>query len=140
MKQQAYARRVFSGDGLNKTQIAKDVGYSPNVARSIVSHVEDKPGFHNAMAALAYESNNLALAAMHEFKARGFEDFTNNEMISALNAIAGAWAKFSTPMIEKGSNTSSTNKLRTVILNQIENQTVVQSDKPIIEQKPDLNF
>ena len=141
MKQQAYARRVFSADGVNKKQIALDVGYSPNLSKSVTTHIEATAGFHNAMSKLAYESNNLALAAMHEFKARGFEDFTNNEMISALNAIAGAWSKFSMPArdVEK-SNNSSTNKLRTVILQQIENQTVLNSDKPVVEQKPNLDF
>ena len=142
MKQMAYARRIFNADGVNKKQIALDVGYAPNLSKSVTTHIEATAGFHNAMSKLAYESNNLALAAMHEFKARGFEDFTNNEMISALNAIAGAWSKFSQPArdVEK-SNNSSTNKLRTVILQQIEQQTNIQTDKPIIEQKkPDLNF
>lgn len=135
MKQQAYARKIFNGDAVNKKQAALDVGYSANSSNSIVSHIEKTPGFHSAMAKLAYESNNLALAAMEEFKARGFDGFTNNEMISALNAISGAWAKFSAPMQEKIDNTSS-NKLRTIILNQIENQTVVESSKPIINQEP----
>ena len=76
MKQMAYARKLFSADGINKKQMALDVGYSSNVANSISSHIENKPGFHNAMSALAVDSNNLALAAMHEFKARGFEDFS----------------------------------------------------------------
>jgi hypothetical protein len=145
MKQQAYARRVFSADGVNKKQIALDVGYAPNLSRSVTTHIEETAGFHNAMAKLAYESNNLALAAMHEFKARGFEDFTNSEMISALNVISGAWAKFSMPAreVEKSNNTS-TNKLRTVILQQIENNTMLSGDAkaPIVqkEEKPNLDF
>lgn len=126
MKQQAYARRVFSADGVNKKQIALDVGYSPNCSHSITTHIEATAGFQNAIAKLAYESNNLALAAISEFKARGFEDFTNGEMVNALNAIAGAWSKFSQPARElERSNNTSTNKLRTVILQQIENQTVL---------------
>jgi hypothetical protein len=132
MKQTAYARRVFSADGVNKKQIALDVGYSPNLSNSIVSHIESTAGFQNAISKLACESNNIALSAIAEFKARGFEDFTNKEMISALTAIAGAWEKFSAPArdVEKSNNTS-TNKLRTVILQQIENQTVLSSDKPM---------
>jgi hypothetical protein len=146
MKQQAYARRVFSGDGANKKQIALDVGFSPNVARSVVTHIENKPGFHNAMSKLAFESNNLALSAIEQFKARGFDGFSNKEMIDALGAISKAWAQFNLAPQEKSlGNTSSTNKLRTIIMNQIENQTVVQSDKPLIEQKkevekPNLDF
>lgn len=145
LKQQAYARRVFSADGINKKQIALDVGFSPNVARSVTTHIENKAGFQNAISKLAAESNNLALAAISEFKARGFENFTNKEMISAITAISGAWSKFSQPArdVEK-SNKESTNKLRTVILNQIENQTVLNSDKPLIKEEPikttDLDF
>lgn len=139
LKQAAYAKRIFTADGIDKKSIALDVGYSPNVARSVTQHIEEKPGFHNAMAKLAYESNNLALAAMHEFKSRGFENFSNSEMIAALNSISGAWAKFSMPMqeIEKSNNTS-TNKLRTIILQQIENQTVLPGVSEVI--KVDLDF
>lgn len=122
-RQLAYARRVFSGQGVNKKQIALDVGYSPYVANSISSHIESKQGFNNAMAALAMESNNLALAAMHEFKARGFEDFNNKDLVAALSAIGNAWDKFSAP-IREVQKKDSTNKLRTVILQQVENQNI----------------
>ena len=129
IKQVAYARRVFGGQGKCKKQIALDVGYSPNVANSISSHIENKPGFNNAMAQLAVDSNNLALAAMHEFKARGFEDFSNKDLVGALNAIGSAWTRFNTvPKDPKGDNPGN-NKLRTVILNQIENQTIVEASK-----------
>ena len=156
MKQQAYARRVFNGDGIDKKTIALDCGFSPNVARSVVAHIENKPGFHNAMSKLAFESNNLALSMIEQFKARGFKDFSNAEMIKALTAISSAWEKFNAAPQEKNiGNRSDTNKLRTVILNQIENQTVLNSDKPDFISKeiksseekkteqsiqPDLNF
>lgn len=125
-KQLAYARRVFGAKGRSKKAIALDVGYGKNVAASVTQHIENKPGFHNAMIALALESNNLALAALHEYQKRGFGDFTNNELTSALNAIAGAWTKFNripetTP--PPGGGTERTD-LRTVILQQVENQTI----------------
>lgn len=135
MMQMAYARRVFGGQGKCKKQIALDVGYSPYVANSISSHIENKPGFHSAMTALAVDSNNLALAAMHEFKARGFKDFTNKDLVGALNAIGSAWSRFNTPIKSEG-NSSSTNKLRTVILQQIENQTM---QAPPIDVTPENN-
>lgn len=135
MKQMAYARRVFGGQGKCKKQIALDVGYSPNVANSISSHIENKPGFNSAMAQLAVDSNNLALAAMHEFKARGFADFSNKDLVGALNAIGSAWSRFNTVPKDPNS-TPSTNRLRTVILNQIENATMIESSK-VIEVKPE---
>lgn len=119
----AYARQVFGAQGKSKKQIALDVGYAPQVANSVTSHIESKPGFNNAMAALAIDSNNLALAAMHEFRARGFEDFSNRDLVGALNAIGAAWERFNRVPREKEVDPSK-NKLRTVILQQIENQTM----------------
>ncbi len=123
MKQLAYARRVFGGQGKCKKQIALEVGYSPNVANSISSHIENQPGFHNAMAVLARDSNNIALEVMSEFKARGFADFSNKDLVGALNAIGSAWSRFNAPAKDPNAPVS-TNKLRTVILQQIENQNV----------------
>ena len=134
LKQMAYARRVFGAKGETKKEIALDVGYSPNSANSVASHIEQKPGFHNAMAKLALESNNLALAAIHEFQGRGFQDFTNAELISALNVIGNAWEKFNAPLKE-GDMSKSSNKLRTVVLQQIENQTVSPMAFPEEEKK-----
>ena len=147
MKQMAYARRIFGGDGTSKKQIALDCGYSPYVSNSISSHIENKPGFNNAMAALAIDSNNLALAAMSEFKARGFEDFSNKELVGALNAIGSAWSKFNAMPKEKDNDRLGSNKLRTVILQQVENQTITapatptQPDQPkpkVIDMEPDF--
>jgi hypothetical protein len=123
LKQMAYAKRIFGGQGKCKKQIALDCGYAPSSANSVVEHIESKPGFHNAMIVLARDSNNLALAAMEEFKARGFSDFSNKDLIGALNAIGSAWSRFNATPKEKESDPSR-NRLRTVILQQIENQTV----------------
>jgi len=140
MKQLAYARKLFGGEGTCKKQIALDVGYSSAVANSVSSHIENKPGFNNAMAALAIDSNNLALSAMHEFKARGSKDFSNKELTSALNAIGNAWSKFN-KVPEEMKTKNETNKLRTVILQQIENQTVTNPGEvpaKIIDVEPDV--
>ena len=130
MKQMAYAKKILGADGVSKKQIALDVGYSPNVAASVTTHIENKPGFNYAMTKLATDSNNLALAAMHEFKARGFKDFSNKELVGALNAIGSAWSRFNVIPREKAPSPEG-NKLRTVILNRIENQ-VIYPDKESI--------
>ena len=139
MKQMAYARQLFGADGVSKKQIALNCGYSPYVASSISSHIENKMGFNNAMAKLAVDSNNLALAAMHEFKARGFKDFTNKELVGALNAIGSAWSRFNANNKPEKEKSPESNKLRTVILQQVENQTVntndgsIDSNPPVVE-------
>lgn len=145
MKQMAYARRLFGGDGVSKKQIALDAGYSPYVSNSISSHIENQPGFHNAMAALAIDSNNLALAAMHEMKSRGFKDFSNKELTSALNAIGGAWSRFNAPLAKSPHDGNrAANKLRTVILQQVENQTItsgrVDEEPTIIDIQEEPDF
>lgn len=143
-KQMAYARRIFGGQGVSKKQIALDVGYSRYSANSVVSKIENKPGFNNAMAKLAINSNNLALAAMAEFKARGFTDFSNKDLVGALNAIGNAWAKFNGPIRgkEDGQNAQNKNKLRTVIMQRVENQTIntTAEKAPLVEQasKPEV--
>lgn len=120
----AYARRIFGAKGRTKKDIALDLGYSANTARSVASHIESKPGFKNAMAVLAKESNNLALNVMSEFKARGFQEFSNKDLIGALNAIGSAWERFNKVKKNDDDENPRKNRLRTVILQQIENQNV----------------
>jgi hypothetical protein len=124
MKQMAYAKQILGGQGTSKKQVALNSGYSPYVANSVSSHIENKPGFNHAMSKLALDSNNLALSAMHEFKARGFKDFTNKELVGALNAIGNAWAKFNQAPKDPNNLNPAGNKLRTVVLQQVENQTI----------------
>lgn len=140
IKQTAYAQRVFGAQGTDKKSIALDVGYSPGVANAISTHIENSEGFHNAMMKLAHDSNNLALAAMHEFKSRGFKDFSNKDLVGALNAIGQAWSKFN--QIGKPQGDAPPNRLRTVILQQIENQTVLSpgSNPPVEVVPPELDF
>lgn len=130
LRQQAYARRVWGADGPDKKSIALDVGYPPNVAKSVVSKIESRPGFHNAIAVLARESNNIALEVMHELKARGTRDFSNKDLIKALSAIAKAWDTFNKPLLkamEPPEEGGGKNRLRTVILQRIEKQVNVQN-------------
>jgi len=145
MKQMAYAKRLLGGQGVSKKQIALDAGYSPAVSTSVTSHNENKPGFNHAMSKLALDSNNLALSAMHEFKARGFKDFSNKELVGALNAIGNAWSKFNAQPKDRDPISAGGNKLRTVVLQQIENQNIAATpastptpeadDKPVSEVK-----
>ena len=125
-KQQEYAKRVWSGRGNSKKQIALDVGYTSNVANSVVSKIESKPGFNNAIAKLAAESNCLALSIMAEFKSRGVKHFSDKDLISSLNAIAQAWDRFNKGLIEhqKPPEDNGKNRLKTVILQRIHTQTV----------------
>ncbi len=132
MRQIAYARRVWGAEGESKRTIALDVGYSPNVANSVASKVETRKGFQNAMARLAAESNNLALSVMSEFKARGFEGFTNAELIKGLGAISGAWDKFNKGLRESEKPIDNgKNKLRTIVLQNIQKQVNPTSGKEV---------
>ncbi len=137
MRQLAYARRAWGAKGPDKKTIALDVGYSPSVSRSVVSKIESRPGFNNAIAKLAAESNNMALTVLSEFKARGLTDFSNKDLISSLSAIASAWDKFNKGLVqaEKPQIDNGKNRLKTVILQNIAKQVNVQSsnESPAIE-------
>ncbi len=126
LKQTAYARRIWGAQGTDKKTIALDVGYAPSVANSIMSKIESKPGYNNAIAVLARDSGNLAVAVMAELKSRGFDDFSNKDLIGAMNAISGAWNTFNKGLIQSEKPTDdSKNKLRTVILQNIQKQVNV---------------
>lgn len=72
------------------------------------------------MARLATDSGNLALAAMHELKSRGFKSFSNQELISSVNAIAGAWDKFNKGAVaSQKPEDNGKNRLRTVVLGRL---------------------
>jgi hypothetical protein len=147
IKQMAYARAILGAKGTSKQQIALNVGYSPNSARSIMSHVENTPGFHNAMSKLAMDSNNIALAAMEEFKARGFKDFSNKDLVGALNAIGSAWSRFNADPQKKRNEEGKANRLRTLVLQRVENQIITGSkpkggqeyNEPQIEKLPEFS-
>lgn len=135
LRQSAYAKRVWSAQGKTKKEIALDVGYTKNIANSVKSKIEDKRGFNNAVAKLAIESNSVALSVMAEFKARGFTEFSNKDLVGALNAIGNAWQKFNAvPKDQNDPNSKlGRNKLRTVILERVGNKTI--RDAEVFEEK-----
>jgi len=135
-----YARRLYAGDGKDRQQIALSVGYAPAVARDVKAKIESTQGFNLAMARLANESNDIALEVIHEFKARGFENFSNKDLVGALNAIGGAWSRFNGGIIaayKDQDKKDAGNRLRQVVINQIENQTVLNgaSHQPIVQKE-----
>ncbi len=135
VKQLAYARRVWGAEGPDKKSIALDVGYSPNAAKSVMSKIESRPGFNNAIARLAAESNNMALTVLSEFKARGLKDFSNPDLIKALNSISNAWEKFNKGLVQSERPADNgKNRLKTIILQKIENQTNIKPGEDKIKE------
>ncbi len=137
LKQIAYARRAWGAEGPDKKAIALDVGYSPSVSNSVVSKIESRPGFNNAIAKLAAESNNMALTVLSEFKARGLKDFSNKDLISSLNAIAGAWDKFNKGLVQSERPLDNgKNRLKTIILQNISRQVNTQTSEEALVESP----
>lgn len=92
---------MLNGGAGSKKEAALLSGYTPAMANNAKAKIEDTEGYHNAMIVLATKSNNLMLAAMHEFEARGLSKFSNKDLVSALNAIGSAWER-----VEKQRNPS----------------------------------
>ena len=124
VKQFAYARRIWGAKGTDKKIIALDVGYSQSTASKAVEKIESTKGFNNAMSKLAAESNNMALAVLSEFKARGLKDFSNKDLVGAMNAIGNAWSRFNQVDIEaaKSGGKKEGNKLRAIVIHEAEKQ------------------
>lgn len=133
IKQVAYVRKIFNGDGRSKKEIALSVGYSPTVANNALSKIEDTEGFQNAMLKMAQESNNLVLAVFSEYKARGLKDFTNKDLNGAMNAIASAWERIGKQRAGNSNNDPEKNPLRKVYMTKVENQTI-NNITPAIEK------
>ncbi len=129
--QYAYATRRLNGDGSSKKEIALLSGYSMNVAENVKAKVEDTTGYKNAVIELAVKSNNLLLAAMTEFEARGLEGFSNAELTKALNAISGAWSHIEKHRAPDQMKTVEGNPLRGVFQRRVETQTVTIEPAPV---------
>jgi len=137
-KQYAYAEQRILGPSTTKKKSALAVGYTDAVSRSVVSKIESKPGYHNAVVQLANKSNSLALSAMKEFEARGFKDFSDKNLIGALNAIGAAWERFNNPKNREPAKDDGKNRLRTIILQNVKNQTISAPAKNTIVEKVEV--
>lgn len=130
-KQYAYAVKRLNGQGKSKKLIALSVGFSPSVANNAHNKIEKTEGYHNAVIQLAAESNNMVLAVLSEYKARGFKKFSNKDLNSAMNAISQAWQKFNQVRAPNGTGRDD-NPLKKVFMQRIENQniTITAKDAP----------
>lgn len=123
-KQYAYATRMLNGSAKTKKEAALLSGFSPTVAANAHNKIEKTEGYHNAIIGLASESNNLVLAILHEYKARGFTKFSNKDLNSALNAIASAWDRIEKKREPNKLSTPEGNRLHAVFRRKTETVTI----------------
>ncbi len=123
-KQIAYAHKSFGAENGERRKIALEVGYSRTSANSIISKIESKKGYLNAMGVLVEKSNNLAISIFDEFKRRDISEFTNKELISSLGTISIAMDRFCQRMeaAEAPPPNPNGNRLRTIVLQNITKQ------------------
>lgn len=129
-KQVAYATRMLSGDADSKKEAALLSGFSMSVAENAAAKIEKTEGYHNAMIGLATKSNNLMLAALHEFEARGLKGFTNSELIKALNAIGSAWERVEKQRAPNKLKTPEGNRLHGILTRRTTVETAVLTAPP----------
>lgn len=122
-KQYAYAVKRLNGQGRSKKEIALSVGFAPSVANNAHNKIEKTEGYQNAVIQLAADSNNMALAVLSEYKARGLANFSNKDLNGALNAIGAAWEKFNKVRAPNGYKDDN-NPLKKVFMQRVENQTI----------------
>jgi hypothetical protein len=135
LKQYAYAvRRLSPGEAGSKQEIALLVGYSPSIAKNALNKIERTEGYKNAMVQLGLESNDLLLAVMHEFKARGLTNFSNKELNSALNAISVAWDRIEKRREPDKLKTPEGNPLRAAFIRRVE--TRIETQAAVVQAGP----
>lgn len=130
IKQYAYATRRLGGQGKTKKEMAILSGFSPAVAENVKAKVEDTVGYKNAVIELAHKSNNLLLAVMTEFEARGLEDFSNADLTKALNAISSAWDRVEKVRAPDKLKTPEGNRLRGILTQRVETKTITVESIP----------
>lgn len=140
-KQYAYAVRKLNGEGRSNKENALIVGFSLPVANNVKNKIENTEGYQNAIIGLAHESNNMVLAAMAEYKARGFKNFSNKDLNGAMNALAAAWDRINKTRAPNGSKQPE-NRLKTIVMQKIENQNVTNvTATPITkEEEPEVDL
>lgn len=151
VKQFAYATRMMDGKATSKKENALLSGFSMSVAENAKNKIENTDGFKNAVSVLAYRSNNLLVAVMNEFEVRGLSEFSNKDLVSAMNAISSAWEKIDNKRAPNKMKTPEGNPLRAVFTRRVQTDTAVietipRAATPVVihEQAPataeDLDF
>jgi hypothetical protein len=130
IKQYAYATRRLNGDGKSKKEIALKSGYSLTMAENAKHKIEDTEGYKNAIIQLANDSNNLLMAVMAEFQARGLSEFSNKDLNGALNAISAAWDRIEKSRAPDRLKTPEGNPLRALMMKRVETQVAVVESVP----------
>lgn len=131
VKQYAYAtRRLSPGNAQSKKEIALLSGFSMSVAENVKAKVEDTQGYQNALVQLASDSNNLLIGVIAEFKSRGLKEFSNADLVKALNAISTAWEKIDKKRAPDANRTPEGNPLRAILQRRVETQTVTVEEIP----------
>lgn len=140
-KQFAYAtRRLNPEKAMSKKEMALMSGFSRTVANNVKNKIESTEGYKNAVIVLATKSNNLLLAAMTEFEARGLSGFSDTDLIKALNAISGAWRHIEERRAPNQMKTDEGNPLRGVFQRRVETQTVTVESIPASAPPPPLSL
>lgn len=151
IKQFAYATRMMNGQAGSKKEAALLSGFSISVAENAKNKIESTDGFKNAVGVLAYRSNNLLVAVMNEFEVRGLSEFSNKDLVGAMNAITSAWAKIDEKRAPNKMKTEEGNPLRGVFRRRVETteaiiETAPRAATPVVihEQAPavaeDMDF
>jgi len=130
----------LSGQGGSKREIARKAGFSPSVANNAKYKIENTEGYQNAVIVLAHESNNLLLAILAEFKARGVKNFSTKDLIASLSAMTTAWDKIDNKRSPAKLKTPEGNPLRAVFTKRVETQTVrFEKDKKEKKEKEKIS-
>lgn len=138
IKQYAYATRRLSGTAKSKKEAALLSGYSLTMAENVKAKVEDTDGYQNALVVLGAESNNLLLSIMAEFKVRGLSEFSNKDLVSAMNAFTSAWAKIDERRAPNKLKTPEGNPLRSVFTERVtRTRTVAVGEAPANAEVPE---
>lgn len=91
-KQRAYAMGVLDNHK-SRRQVALEAGYSKTMADN-PKQIEESVGFKLAMAKQAYQAGMLVSGMMNEIEARGFKDYSTQDLMRGLDTISKVFERF----------------------------------------------
>ncbi len=135
MKQKAYARRILGAQGKTKKEIALAVGYSGAVAHNAKAKIENTEGYANAVRDLALETGDVVMYAYASIKNRNLDKEDLKTVLRAVEVLSNAFEKFSNNK-NNDEKALKNNRLRTVLMQRVENQTINAGPVKGINKKP----
>ena len=110
-----------------KKELAIKAGYSVSVANTVATHIEKTEGYSNARRDMALKVGEVVTAVVHEIMSnRDMAEIDYKDLLATVKIMSDAMDKIA-PTEQKTLQEQDTgNRLRTIVLQNVETQNITQ--------------